>query len=158
MFCKNCGHELNDGAYVCTNCGCLANGGTDEVVPTVTQSNAVDKKELLLKIFLLIAFGLSCVVFLFLMLAVANMEIFVEVDMDYSSYFDYYYFTESVTKWLGDTAVIGFIVAFPTLGAGITAFVLGLKNSDKMLKLMSILCLMLTVTMSVVATLFFLAC
>ena len=61
MFCRNCGNKLCDEAYVCPNCGCLANENTLKVKSSVATQSSEETggiEELLLKIFLLTSFGL----------------------------------------------------------------------------------------------------
>lgn len=145
MFCRNCGHELNDGAYVCTNCGCLANGNEPKVTVSAESANSAEsKKELLAKIFMWVSFGLISLSFIFVMLSIADMYIYV------GNY--------SVSMYLGDTAIPAFIIAIFGLGAGITAFVFGLKSTDKVLKMMTTLCFIVSVTMQLLSLLFFVRC
>ena len=145
MFCRNCGHELNDGAYVCTNCGCLANGNEPKVKVSAESANSAEsKKELLAKIFMWVAFGLISLSFIFVMLSIADMYIYVS---------NYY-----VSMYLGATAIPAFIIAIFALGTGITAFVLGLKSTDKALKMMTTLCFIVSVTMQLLSLLFVIRC
>ena len=37
MFCSKCGHEIDDEAVVCTNCGCAVNGIKNNVNKTVVD-------------------------------------------------------------------------------------------------------------------------
>ena len=57
MFCRNCGKEVDDNAYVCTGCGCLVNDGKVRRKEAVEGQN---KKGKIAKILLLVSFGLFC--------------------------------------------------------------------------------------------------
>ena len=146
MFCSNCGNKLCDEAYVCPNCGCLANGNEPKVKVSAENANGAEsKKELLAKIFMWVAFGLIGLSFIFVMLSIADMYIDV-----YNSYY--------VDTYLADIAIPAFIIAILALGAGITAFVLGLKSTDRALKMMTTLCFIVSVTMQLLSLLFVIRC
>ncbi len=134
MFCKNCGNELSDNAYVCPKCGCLA-GETSEAKPVAVvenESNDKDKKQLLVRVFLILTIGFIFSALTCSILAVAAMDIYVT---------DYYVELYTNSAW----TVIAFVDGLLALGFGIATFVLGLKRADKLLKMMSIICFVLSI-------------
>ena len=137
MFCKNCGNELCDEAYVCPKCGRLVEGKEVEKNSVVNESEK--NKEKLVKIFLTIAFTLMSFAFFFIILGLAGME--VEI------YEDAYGYVELLVNINDGNGVIAFTNASIALGFGIAAFVMGLKRSDKMLKWISILGFIASLTM-----------
>ena len=139
MFCKNCGNELSDNAYVCTKCGCLVNEENSETQSTtITESGNKnnDKKSLLVRIFLIITIGFIFAALTCDLLAVAAMDIYVT---------DYYIDLYINSTW----AAMAFIDGLLALGFGIATFVLGVKNTDKILKMMSIICFVVSIIMQV---------
>ena len=69
MFCRNCGKELCDEAFVCPQCGVLVNENTGkQKEKSVVESNK-DKIGLINDIFLIVSFGLACLALLFCFIA-----------------------------------------------------------------------------------------
>ena len=137
MFCRNCGNKLCDEAYVCPNCGVLAAG--EKLIP---KEGVVDeKKEATLRTLLILVFGLFCVTFLFVILTIIGIEVEVRYYKQiYEVYIDF--------NW--GCLIFAFVISIIDLILGIIALVLGLKIPNKALKLMSIFCFMLSLTMLVI--------
>lgn len=145
MFCKNCGNELSDNAYVCPKCGCLANEETSETKPATVVQNEnedKDKKQLLVRVFLILTIGFIFAALTSDILAVAAMDIYIT---------DYYVELYTNSAW----TVIAFVDGLLALGFGIATFVLGLKRADKLLKMMSIICFVLSIITQVTTFLMF---
>lgn len=78
MYCKNCGNELDDNAFVCTKCGCLVNEKSrNENVKTA--SSALGESGPSVTRFEKASLILSCVGFLFIGVALAMCFISVPV-------------------------------------------------------------------------------
>lgn len=55
MFCRHCGHEINDKAVICLNCGCTV--GAIEPMPEATAKAVVRPDEWLTAVLLCIFLG-----------------------------------------------------------------------------------------------------
>jgi len=125
MFCRNCGKELCEKAYVCPACGVLV--GQKPVVKTEEKAVEKELEEIaigktpketkLAKLFGILSFCCICVTFLFVFIGIADSYIYIIGS--------YKYFL--VASW-GITT--GWIVSWVALGFGITAFVFGLKQKE----------------------------
>ena len=123
MFCRNCGKELCEKAYVCPACGVLVGQKptvkTEEKLVEKVQEEItigeLSKKTKLAKLFGILSFCCICVTFLFVFIGIADSYVI-------GSY--YYFF---IASW-GITT--GWIVSWVALGLGITAFIFGLKQKE----------------------------
>ncbi len=130
MFCRNCGKELCDEAFVCPQCGVLVKENiTKQKEKAVVESNK-DKIGLINDIFLIVSFGLACLALLFCFIATmkggvagwcwgsykttttTTQEIKVLVNADFNL--------------IDSLAMAGFIVSIVAVITGITVFVLEL--------------------------------
>ncbi|MBQ7949247.1 MAG: hypothetical protein IJ284_05740 [Clostridia bacterium] len=122
MFCKNCGKELCEQAYVCPDCGCLVGNVAKAREKTSIIQNENEKNGLL-KIFLMISFACLCVAFMFA---------FFWMD-----------------AWEDAYVILTSSLSFLALGAGIISFVFGLrKETQESMKLISIFNFMACVAMT----------
>ena len=65
MFCKNCGKEIADTAFVCTGCGCLVDDSNQNKKFKSTSTNKNKAINVLLKISLYASFTLSSLFIMF---------------------------------------------------------------------------------------------
>ena len=163
MFCRNCGKEVADNAYVCTGCGCLVQDlpKMQESIPSpqiftpapqqisppneavtpiqplqsatfqgISEKNRSGKGSLFLKIFLILSFSL-------MMLALACYALSL-APPDYGGYItssSIYFYVTPTEGW----CISMLICSFASLGTSIPSLILGIKEKEPSLKLMSIL-------------------
>ena len=133
MFCKNCGKEVADGAYVCTGCGCLVQDTKNNVLLEETKKAPSAKITLLLKIFLMISISCAVLGIACYAIAVALAEGYVYI----GSYSSYGY--ASVYPNFG-WCLFALCYSFCHLGTAIPAFIFGLKEKQEQgLKFISLL-------------------
>ena len=133
MFCKNCGKEVAENAYVCTGCGCLV----DKASPTKTsiveemEKQPANKITLLLKIFLIISITCAALGFACTAIACAASE-----GWGYSSSNHFYVYVYPNFGW----SLFAFCYSFFYLGTAIPAFIFGLKEKkEQSLKFISLM-------------------
>ena len=74
MFCKNCGKEVADNAYVCTNCGCLVDESNQNKKLKNTSTNKNKTINILLKISLYCSFALSGLFIMFAIMGIFEFQ------------------------------------------------------------------------------------
>lgn len=152
MFCRNCGKELCEQAYVCPDCGCLVSNVTKAKEETSVIARVRDEmeKKSLLKIFLMISFAFLCAALMFAFFAVVDLGMDINVDAHYSySYKDIYAYAYGYTFLRTEYVIPACILTLLALGTGIVSFVFGLKEETKeSMKLISIFNFMLCVAMT----------
>lgn len=118
MFCRNCGKELCDKAFVCTECGCLVEGQPPKVKRSIRVGGDETVKEMrLLNLFLIVSF--SC---LMLALIIVLFTIYTScLEATYHSFLEIFV-AETKLLWRA------FFLSLVALGTGITAFVISLKK------------------------------
>lgn len=154
MFCKYCGKEVDEQAYVCTGCGCLIERTPQkkqenkkptgqEDLETVSQKSKI---QLWLKILIIIAFSCIGVALIFDFSAIADAHIYV------SSYSSSVYFYPGYSSF----AIYGFIYGILSLCAGTTAFILALIKEKEFtkLKLLSIISFIMATAVFVVGVVY----
>lgn len=122
MFCRNCGKELPENAYVCIGCGCLAERKSTQPTKKIEIENVTENKSkdgLLFRIFLMVSFTSAC-------LAIGTLTI------------------TGVCGLLG--IILPYMFAFVSVGFGIFVLILGLRQKEP-LKLISILNFIFSVSM-----------
>lgn len=120
MFCKNCGKEVADGAFVCTGCGCLVDETHHNKVVLEERKKAPSNKiTVLLKVFLIIS--ISCA-----LLSMACFAIAVALSSGWL------YGSSNVSVYLNaDWCVFTFCCSLCHLGTAIPAFIFGLKEKQE---------------------------
>ena len=148
MFCRKCGKELSDNAYVCTNCGVLTGKGAVEKreKKPITGQNAEcadDKETSLAKLFGMLAF---------IFIAISISVLFIPLITR-----GYYSVGHNNLRYYGYEAtfyVIAVIMSVIGLGLGITGFVLGLKQKNDAIKFITTLIFIFSIFPFIVILLF----
>ena len=121
MFCKYCGKEVPENAYVCLGCGCVVdnkavgknrNGGVFE-----TEGNP--KNSLLFKLFLIISFSMALVGLGMSLLSFAYFDGYLSSIKTYIYIYPNYVFS-----------LLSLIFGAVGMGLGIVTFVFGLKEKE----------------------------
>ena len=134
MFCKNCGKEVADNAYVCTNCGCLVQESvetkrTQTVILEANQKQPSKKVTLLLKLFLILSISFAMLGLACYALAVADPYYWI------SSSGHYMYICPNF-EW----CTFALCSSVCHLGLAVPSFIFGIKEKKEQgLKLISIL-------------------
>lgn len=139
MFCKNCGKELCEQAFVCPDCGCLTNNTTEKSTPATGKANDPIDKKGVLKILTMISFGCFCLAFIFAFIALTDPHIKAG-GLSYQTYvYAYVYFYAIYV-------IPTFVLGLCSFGTGLTGFIMGLKKEiDDTTKLMCVFNFMLSV-------------
>lgn len=138
MFCRNCGKEVDDNAYVCTGCGCLVNEGKARRKEVVEGQS---KKEKIATILLMVSFGLFCY-FLFLrFFSVYNLFGVIDSSKEVEMY-NFLVNTQNIIAW---------IVSCLALSVAVFALIFGLKEKSS-LKILLILNFMLALSIGLAYT------
>ena len=155
MFCRNCGKELPENAYVCIGCGCLAESKpvqpTRKIENRNNFENITEKKSkngLLLKIFLMVSFALACLALGALIMSVFFGQVEIRGIYRRMSYGEIYYNYGNIyfeISWI----ILSYIFAFISMGSGIFVLILGLREKEE-LKLIAILDFILSVSMFII--------
>lgn len=131
MFCKNCGKEVADNAYVFTGCGCLINDGKVRRKEVVEGQS---KKGKIAKILLMVSFGFFCCSLFWRYFSM-------------SSLFPLFGYA-ALGAFVGIQNIIIWFCSCLALSVAIPAFIFGLKAKEEpFLKMLTILNLMLTLSM-----------
>ena len=130
MFCKYCGKETPENAYVCLGCGCVVDnkavGKNRNAGVFETEENP--KNSLLFKLFLIISFSMTLVGLGMCLLSFAYLDVSVSVSQSlYSSYHyaDEYVYPNYVFS------LLSLIFGAVGMGLGIVTFVFGLKEKER---------------------------
>ncbi|MBQ8394731.1 MAG: hypothetical protein IJX49_04080 [Clostridia bacterium] len=141
MFCKMCGKELAEGAYVCTGCGRLVKEGNKATPKSVSDEVALEertKRNILLKAFLIGSFALVGIIMIFLVLSFAMSEQYINLTMQNNTY--NIRFSDYVELELEPgSCCLMFITSIVNVGVAVTAFILGIKEKERLIKYASVL-------------------
>lgn len=119
MFCRNCGNELHDEAYVCVKCGQLVQDyQKSKKEKEQNPYSMISVCGAPLSVFFLIAFATGCLTLILAIIAVAFAQV-------RAPYYDasWYYFTPFV-----GCAIASSISSLVCMGMGTTQFILGFKK------------------------------
>lgn len=121
MFCRNCGNELHENAYVCVKCGQLVPNykkpKKEQGIENLTGYFMTTVCGTSLLTFFLLSFAAGCLTLMLAILSVA----FGEISTGYYNSWHYFY-------PLDGCAIFSFIFSLICIGSGITQFILGLKR------------------------------
>ena len=139
MFCRNCGKELCDEEFVCPQCGDLVNENTQKtkkelIFTKCIEEKELNKKKLLVKIFLLVSFGLMCVALSLMISALSTYKIDVTVGQNIAGLYSWgeIYISYGALVW------IAFGAEHIAVIAGIVSFIIALKmEKDETLKIIA---------------------
>ena len=146
MFCKICGKELNEHAFACPNCGCLVNEGATKPVKVKAETS---EKSTSFKVFLILSVSFVALSLLFSIGSIVFSYPFVYYyNSSYTSYSYGYLFTNGL-------AIPAFVAGICALGFGITAFVLGLKQQNDSMKMISVVNFIFAIAVCIIAVLAF---
>ncbi len=138
MFCKNCGKELCEQAFVCPDCGCLTNNLPEKSVSKAENNSKPMDKKGAVKLLTVISFGCFCLALFFAFLALSDPTIKLRSTSSYQ-YISIYF-------WEG-YVIPGLILSLGALGTGLTAFILGWqKGTEDTVKFWSLLNFILSAT------------
>lgn len=139
MFCRNCGKELCENAFVCPDCGVLVNGtaimgkGKIEKNEVVTE-DVKENKHTLFNVFLIVSFSCACLALIFSIASILFAEY--DVNVREGSYAIYAYFE----IWFNEPlAIFSFIFGLCAFGLSVVAFILGFNIKQTIYKIFSIL-------------------
>ena len=136
MFCKNCGKEVADNAYVFTNCGCLVQENvetnkTQSVILETNQKQPSKKVTLLLKLFLILSISFAMLGLACYAIAVAD---------PYGSLHTYTYSYSLYIHPNSEWCTLAVLCSICHLGLAVPSFIFGIKEKKEQgLKLISIL-------------------
>lgn len=130
MFCKYCGKEVPENAYVCLGCGCVVDKKSVERKSNnnLFETERTSKTSLLFKLFLIISFSMALVGLGMCLLSFAYLDVSVSVSQSlYSSYHyaDEYVYPNYVFS------LLSLIFGAVGMGLGIVTFVFGLKEKER---------------------------
>ena len=144
-FCTKCGHELNDGAVICTGCGCMVgndlsnkiNGvNTSEAISLTPQVAQAGKGNTLVAIFNFIFSVVAVISSFFLLYSVicGHVSVYCSSYSYYSSYCSscYGYFRLDY-----DFATIALVSSFCSFALGIVGLILSLVKKMELKETMS---------------------
>ena len=148
MFCRICGKELHENAFVCPDCGCLVDDGAKVKKSPKKETLTEAKGDKALKSFLIVAFIFAM---LSLTLTLASIIYPEFVDLIYSNFTARNFETSA-------SAFPALIFGVVALSMSIVSFVLGLKKEDGALKMIAILMFIFCIFICAIGVVAFVNC
>lgn len=123
MFCKYCGNEVSDNAYICTNCGCPVKEVEIQKQPeeVLYKGEIRSKVSIVYTIFLFLSAFIASAALVLILVAVMNMRI---------HYYSGYYYTDIYLSLYEDYCIPAFICGIVAFLSSIVPMIQGLMKKD----------------------------